>query len=86
MHFHCLLLAKIVSIYAFSVCKILSPENWVVKFSDKFQVCNKLQCASETNHWNSASAQLASKIVQSMFCTYRSKILARPLEIIPDDQ
>ena len=30
MHFRCLLLAKIVSIYAFSVCKILSPENWVV--------------------------------------------------------
>ena len=30
MHFRCLLLAEIVSIYAFSVCKILSPENWVV--------------------------------------------------------
>ena len=32
MHFRCLLLSKIVSIYAFSVCKILSPENWVVYF------------------------------------------------------
>ena len=30
MHFCCLLLAKIVSIYAFSVCKILSPKNWFV--------------------------------------------------------
>ena len=30
MHFRCELLAKIVSIYAFSVCKIHSPENWVV--------------------------------------------------------
>ena len=30
MHFCCLLLAKIVSIYMFSVCKIISPENWVV--------------------------------------------------------
>ena len=30
MHFFCLLLAKIISIYAFSVCKILSPENLVV--------------------------------------------------------
>ena len=29
-HFRCLLLAKIVSIHAFSVCKILAPENWVV--------------------------------------------------------
>ena len=46
----------------------------------------RLQCASETNHWNSASAQLASTIVQSMSCRYRSKISARPLEIIPDDQ
>ena len=31
LHFRCLLLAKIASIYAFSVCKIFSLENWVVK-------------------------------------------------------
>ena len=30
MQFRCLLLAKIIVIYAFSVCKFLSSENWVV--------------------------------------------------------
>ena len=34
-----LLLAKVVAVYAFSLCKILLPENWVVYFLDKFQVC-----------------------------------------------
>ena len=38
MHFHCLLLAKIVSIYAFSLCKILSLKIGSYKFFDKFQV------------------------------------------------
>ena len=39
IHFCCLLLTKIPSIYAFSVCKILLPENRMCKFFDKFQVC-----------------------------------------------
>ena len=32
----------------------------------------------KTNSWISVSAQLARTSVQSMFCTYRSKRLARP--------
>ena len=39
MHFCCLLLAKIVSIYALSVCKISPQKIWSCKFFDKFQVC-----------------------------------------------
>ena len=40
IHFHCLLLATIVLIYAFSVCKILLPKKLGrVIFFDKFQVC-----------------------------------------------
>ena len=41
----------------------------------------KLQCAFEKKSWisaSAASAQLASKSVHSMFCTYKSKRLARP--------
>ena len=38
MHFCCLLLVKIVSIYAFLVCKILFPDIGLCKFFDKFQV------------------------------------------------
>ena len=40
IHFHCLLLATIVLIYAFSVCKILLHKKLGrVIFFDKFQVC-----------------------------------------------
>ena len=40
MHFFCWLLAKIVSIYAFSVC--FCPKIGSCKFFDKFEVCNHL--------------------------------------------
>ena len=39
MHFRCLLLAKKVSIYAFSECKFFCLKIRSCKFFDKFQIC-----------------------------------------------
>ena len=45
------------------------------KWEKKHEVwfCERAMCL-KTNFWISANIQLASTVVQSMFCTYRSKI------------
>ena len=47
MYFCCLIVGENVSIYAFSVCKILSPENWVrVKFFWQIPSLSKISASS----------------------------------------